>query len=346
MAQSSAFPISPNTPSALVFSTSIPEIPSPLSSHARRRQKGHVARPPNAFMLFRSIFWANEKLKDEPIERDHRDISRITAHCWNALDDAGKAPYIALAKQRKLQHELDHPGYKYRPAFPRERTTNNKKAKKSDDREETRCKKLASLVMDGVSSAGIREAMKSIDKKPSIRGTTSSRNATSRSRKAVSSRLPPIKEDYPSPKLESPLTYYDYNFPGDGFVATEDIPHLELSPVKKEEETLTIQFDPSIQLPTHNDLDTHFGVKTMHPAEHSFWNAQDNMLFEADLTSHISPSGYHQYGPVSFTDPFAGGPSHPSSMSGEDYSNFYPSPTSMNNDTYDSDMNEFFHFDY
>lgn len=341
---------------------------SSLTSHTRRRQKGHVARPPNAFMLFRSIFWANEKLKDEPIERDHRDISRIAAHCWNSLDDVAKDPYRALALQRKLQHGLEHPDYKYRPAFPRERLS-KRKVKKSDDAEEERCKKLASLVMDGVSSAGIREAMKGVGRKPPHGGTSASRPRASRARRRASKagfpQLRSVKEGSPSPKVESPFAqvYSPDNLgaqPDDGFVPTEEIPYLELSPVKKEEETFTIQFDPSIQLPTHKDLDSHFGIKPMQSGaalDSCFWNTQDDMTFgvESDLNSFasLSEATDQLYGPVTFTDPFddySAGSSHSSPMWGQGSSNIYPSPTAMNGDptthTYDSDMNEYFHFDY
>lgn len=318
-------------------------------------------------MLFRSIFWANEKLKDEPIERDHRDISRIAAHCWNTLDDAAKDPYRALALQRKLQHGLEHPDYKYRPAFPRERSS-KRKVKKSDDAEEERCKKLASLVMDGVSSAGIREAMKGVDKKPAHGGTSASRPMGSRARQRASKagfpQLPSIKEASPSPKVESPFTQVHSpdtdNLGAQGFVPTEEIPPLELSPVKKEEETFTIHFDPSIQLPTHKDLDSHFGVKPMHSGaapDSCFWNTQDDLAFgvESDLNSFVSLSEATNqfYGPVTFTDPFddySAGSSHLSPMWGQGSSNIYPSPTALNGDpsahTYDSDMNEYFHFDH
>ncbi|PFH54730.1 hypothetical protein AMATHDRAFT_106412, partial [Amanita thiersii Skay4041] len=74
-----------------------------------------VTRPPNAFMLFRSDFWAKEKLKTEPIERDHRDISRIAALCWNNLDDEIRAIYQKKAEERKQIHRLQYPEYKYSP---------------------------------------------------------------------------------------------------------------------------------------------------------------------------------------------------------------------------------------
>ncbi|KAM6498358.1 High mobility group box domain containing protein, partial [Amanita muscaria] len=86
-----------------------------MPSVIRSRQKGCVTRPPNAFMLFRSDFWAKEKLKDEPIERDHRDISRIAAICWNELDEEIKAVYRKKAEEQKKLHRLQHPEYRFSP---------------------------------------------------------------------------------------------------------------------------------------------------------------------------------------------------------------------------------------
>ncbi|KAF9458755.1 hypothetical protein BDZ94DRAFT_1200641 [Collybia nuda] len=353
--------VSPATPSALLFPSSLPDKSHLVPSHTRRRQKGHIARPPNAFMLFRSIFWANEKLKEEPIERDHRDISRIAAHCWNALDDAAKDPYRELALQKKLQHGLEHPDYKYKPAFSRLRSSKRRIKRNSD--EEERCRKLASLIMDGASSAGIREAMKGTEKQPPLRRNSSRSGATRARRcasKANSPHLSSIKLGSPGLKVESPLRPPSYlsGYQENSFVPTDEIPHLELSPVKKEEEAFTIQFDPSIQLPLHRDLDSHFGIKPIlsGPATNfCFWNTEDDMVIEdkADLVGPISHEPTYQfYGSVKFTNPFTDGPrdpSHPGPTSGHGPFNTYSTMATITNNistqVCDTNMNDYFNFD-
>ncbi|KAF9654290.1 hypothetical protein BDM02DRAFT_3125171 [Thelephora ganbajun] len=79
--------------------------------HRRKGKNGNAPRPPNAFMLFRSDFW---KFNKETIpERDHRQISRIAAHCWNVLAEPRRAPYQKYAKQLKDEHAQLYPQHKY-----------------------------------------------------------------------------------------------------------------------------------------------------------------------------------------------------------------------------------------
>lgn len=193
-------------------------------------------------MLFRSDFWANEKLKVQPIERDHRDISRIAAHCWNSLGDEGKLKYQQLAEKKKQLHRLEHPDYKYAPVFRKEKTVKRKLKRDTED-EEDRCRKLATLVMGGVPAAALGEAMKKIDNKS--RATIAQPAFHPRPRRRVSGRAAP-RARTPVPmepfiKVESPpapvLIYDALDVRLDeGFVPTEEIPPLDLSfAVKKEE---------------------------------------------------------------------------------------------------------------
>jgi hypothetical protein len=147
-------------------------------------------RPPNAFMLFRSDFWATEKQKAIPIGRDHRDISRIAGHCWNNLDHAGRARYQKLAEEAKQRHMLQYPEYKYTPTTRREGIT-KRKSKKDSKEEEERCKKLATLVMKGMSPSGLREAMKDVSK-PIPKRLSRSRAATINKPSSTPPELAPV----------------------------------------------------------------------------------------------------------------------------------------------------------
>ncbi|KIJ38500.1 hypothetical protein M422DRAFT_89750, partial [Sphaerobolus stellatus SS14] len=74
-----------------------------------------ISRPRNAFMIFRSEFCAQQRMKERGIESDHRQISRIAAHVWNGLSEEQKGPYRRQAKAEQDEHKLRYPEYKYSP---------------------------------------------------------------------------------------------------------------------------------------------------------------------------------------------------------------------------------------
>ncbi|KAH6901519.1 high mobility group box domain-containing protein, partial [Coprinopsis sp. MPI-PUGE-AT-0042] len=74
-----------------------------------------IPRPPNAFILFRSDFWAREKQKLNPVERNHRDISRIAGHCWRNLDPISKQRYYERSIRLREMHRRQYPDYKFKP---------------------------------------------------------------------------------------------------------------------------------------------------------------------------------------------------------------------------------------
>ena len=87
--------------------------PPDLHSQCRRRKgkNGNAPRPPNAFMLFRSDFWRFNK--GIIPERDHRQISRIAADCWNVLAEPRRLPYQTQARKLKDEHAQLYPQHKY-----------------------------------------------------------------------------------------------------------------------------------------------------------------------------------------------------------------------------------------
>jgi len=89
----------------------------PRLSHTRRRaREGHIPRPPNAFIIYRSILCNSEKVAGE---RDHRNISRIAGECWRKLSPAERAPYHRQAELQKEIHISKYPNYKYKPVTTR-----------------------------------------------------------------------------------------------------------------------------------------------------------------------------------------------------------------------------------
>lgn len=84
-----------------------------VKSHSRRQPPGHIPRPRNAFILYRSWYVRQGFLAD--VENDHREISRIVGKIWKSMTDDEKAPWKDLAEKEKLEHAQKYPNYKYSP---------------------------------------------------------------------------------------------------------------------------------------------------------------------------------------------------------------------------------------
>ncbi|RDB28976.1 Transcription factor ste11 [Hypsizygus marmoreus] len=351
---------SSNTPSPLSASLSSPELVR--ASHSRRRQKGHISRPPNAFMLFRSDFWAKEKQKEVPIERDHRDISRIAGHCWNNLSGEEKARYQRLAAQRKQMHTIENPGYKYAPAARKDRAP-KRKAKKGNEEEEERCRQLATLVMEGVSHADLREAMKDIKKKPVEK--SSSKQPTpgpSRSARPTSGQH---RHQSPAPgpegsiKLEptSPSQVFDA-FDAYGIAKSlsgiEEIIHSGSPLIAKGESC--VDMASSIRPPSYDAIDPQF-----EPSQQAipYFASEYGLWYGPEGLGAIPVEGLDSIDfATAFTNPFDSYPILGNDLSfsanyGSAFAdNFEPFRSCLEKDgkatldPFDSELNQYLHFDY
>ena len=107
--------------------TYVPPDPT-KKSHARRQPHGHVARPRNAFILFRCDFVRQKKIPPD-VENDHRNISRIAGSVWREMTAEDKAPWVKMAETEKEVHMKLNPGYRYSPVGS---TTALKKRKRGD----------------------------------------------------------------------------------------------------------------------------------------------------------------------------------------------------------------------
>ncbi|KAG8853266.1 hypothetical protein FRB96_008350 [Tulasnella sp. 330] len=114
--------------------------PRPKTSHAKKQPEGHIRRPRNAFILFRSDFVAELKLQKDA-ERDHRKISQIVGEIWNSKSAAEKAPWEQRARDEKVQHKIDHPDYRYSPAKPFSTVTSNSNKKADKQPSSSKAKK-------------------------------------------------------------------------------------------------------------------------------------------------------------------------------------------------------------
>ena len=141
-------PLSPQTIEHLCAFADQRELALPdLHSQCRRRKgkNGNAPRPPNAFMLFRSDFWRFNK--ERIPERDHRQISRIAAHCWNALEEPRRVPYQELARKLKDEHAQLYPQHKYNLSA---KDRGLKKVKKEDTDNDELCGVIAARVAQDV----------------------------------------------------------------------------------------------------------------------------------------------------------------------------------------------------
>ncbi|SCV68801.1 BQ2448_922 [Microbotryum intermedium] len=106
--------------------------PKPKVSHARKTAPGHIKRPPNAFILFRSHCCSPPAPGEEDYDapgtptaqqlsvlgiNDHRHISRIVSHLWKSLPRSHKKYWEVKAEQKKSQHAAAHPDYRYKPVY-------------------------------------------------------------------------------------------------------------------------------------------------------------------------------------------------------------------------------------
>ena len=133
------------------------------SSHARKRKEGHIPRPPNAFILFRSEMWKKD-LKDVSSsgpEKDHRQISRIAGLRWKVLDEATKEQYKRKAREVKADHQRMYPGYRYIPTGKRK--VKRRKSKQDAARELKRCNLISRLISAGFTQDSLQWALHTIE---------------------------------------------------------------------------------------------------------------------------------------------------------------------------------------
>ncbi|KAF6757987.1 hypothetical protein DFP72DRAFT_1065237 [Ephemerocybe angulata] len=137
---------SPTPPSSRATNTQKRRTSQPSArKQTRKKRPGYIARPPNAFIIFRSDFWAAEKLKPQPVERNNADISRIVGHCWNSMDAVQKKVYYDRAAQLREMHRLQYPEYRLKPAARRPRGQKMKSGVMIE--QEERCRRLASAII-------------------------------------------------------------------------------------------------------------------------------------------------------------------------------------------------------
>ena len=188
------------------------EATTTLSS--RRKEKGHIPRPRNAFIIFRSDFCKKSR------ERNNRQISQIAGVLWGNMSEEQKQPYRLQAAKALADHKAKYPDYKFSPVA--KGGTERRRGKEGARAEARRCRAIALLMVDGIDGKELEEMKKLMDRDgnipginaPSSAAPTRSRQRNSRSQgsarkqerrsKSANSREPSIPPIAPSPPVETP----------------------------------------------------------------------------------------------------------------------------------------------
>ncbi|KAG8713078.1 hypothetical protein FRC11_013338, partial [Ceratobasidium sp. 423] len=131
-------------------------------SHARKMSVGHILRPRNAFIIFRSTMIKEGQIT-ESMEADHGNISTICGILWRKLSPTEKLKYQRMADLEKEQHRIANPGYKYAPKTRKEPPA-RRRQKKDQDIVARRCALAAALLAEGRRGSEMARQLEHFDK--------------------------------------------------------------------------------------------------------------------------------------------------------------------------------------
>ncbi|XP_028310873.1 transcription factor SOX-8a [Gouania willdenowi] len=88
-------------------------VPMPVRGNGSMKNKPHVKRPMNAFMVWAQA--ARRKLADQYPHLHNAELSKTLGKLWRLLSESEKRPFVDEAERLRVQHKKDHPDYKYQP---------------------------------------------------------------------------------------------------------------------------------------------------------------------------------------------------------------------------------------
>ncbi|KAI9438838.1 hypothetical protein H4582DRAFT_1951524 [Lactarius indigo] len=219
----------------LVSEEDIPPISATKPSHAKKREAGHIPRPPNAFILFRSSFIKSESVPGN-IEGNHSTLSKIIGIVWKTLPPAERELWEKRAVQAQAEHRARYPDWRFRPGTNVDALAKRKTKDKNKDRpparrrrstastrdkvaggtgggggggprmQERRCAQIAELLARGVKGVALTSAVQAWDKESGVSPTTdgvfvaepgvaSAKAARVRARAKTDSQVAPVLDD-------------------------------------------------------------------------------------------------------------------------------------------------------
>ncbi|KAJ6494253.1 hypothetical protein C8R45DRAFT_1212308 [Mycena sanguinolenta] len=141
--------------------------------HSRKQPEGHIPRPPNAFILFRSSF-VRSQIVSPDVETNPTTMSKIIGLTWKNLPADERRVWYARARQAVEEHRRRFPDYSFRPSQRRARGGGNGKAQKQTEARRKvrqrvvenpeRCVKIAELLGEGKHGEALDGAMQEFDR--------------------------------------------------------------------------------------------------------------------------------------------------------------------------------------
>ncbi|EHH25156.1 hypothetical protein EGK_08928, partial [Macaca mulatta] len=107
--------------------------PMPVRVNGSSKNKPHVKRPMNAFMVWAQA--ARRKLADQYPHLHNAELSKTLGKLWRLLNESEKRPFVEEAERLRVQHKKDHPDYKYQPR--RRKSVKNGQAEAEEATEQT-----------------------------------------------------------------------------------------------------------------------------------------------------------------------------------------------------------------
>uniref|UniRef100_A0A3Q1CW28 HMG box domain-containing protein n=1 Tax=Amphiprion ocellaris TaxID=80972 RepID=A0A3Q1CW28_AMPOC len=108
-------------------------VPMPVRVNGSTKNKPHVKRPMNAFMVWAQA--ARRKLADQYPHLHNAELSKTLGKLWRLLNEGEKRPFVEEAERLRVQHKKDHPDYKYQPR--RRKSVKNGQSEPEDGSEQT-----------------------------------------------------------------------------------------------------------------------------------------------------------------------------------------------------------------
>uniref|UniRef100_UPI003AAFAB4D transcription factor SOX-9a isoform X5 n=1 Tax=Centroberyx gerrardi TaxID=166262 RepID=UPI003AAFAB4D len=108
-------------------------VPMPVRVNGSSKNKPHVKRPMNAFMVWAQA--ARRKLADQYPHLHNAELSKTLGKLWRLLNEGEKRPFVEEAERLRVQHKKDHPDYKYQPR--RRKSVKNGQGEAEDGSEQT-----------------------------------------------------------------------------------------------------------------------------------------------------------------------------------------------------------------
>ncbi|KAG6936906.1 SRY-box 9, partial [Chelydra serpentina] len=108
-------------------------VPMPVRVNGSSKNKPHVKRPMNAFMVWAQA--ARRKLADQYPHLHNAELSKTLGKLWRLLNESEKRPFVEEAERLRVQHKKDHPDYKYQPR--RRKSVKNGQSEQEEGAEQT-----------------------------------------------------------------------------------------------------------------------------------------------------------------------------------------------------------------